>query len=190
MKNEWLTREEFLEYCRRKPVDPLLRLLLTSDGTLTQHLESLSLGPIGVAVQQQREVLIEKEQSAWMDAPAGEKAIERTVWLTSQAKSTGEGADPRKIFAVSTLPLSKLKPDLHHEILLGVRPIGQIIEARRLPTRRDRLEISLLSRPEIAAGFGLPQDRLLWARRYRLNISDQVMGLLFEVFSPSLSPSS
>ncbi|MBI3805736.1 MAG: DUF98 domain-containing protein [Nitrospirae bacterium] len=199
MKNKWMNREEFRTHCRSHSVDPLLRLLLTSDGTLIQHLESLLLGPIGITVEAQREVSIDTEPAASMGVPAGEKGIERTVWLTSRAPSKasasgaeiGESVSPgkgeRKIFAVSLFPLSKLKPDLSQEILLGLKPIGRILEMQRLPTRRDQLEISQLALPEVAEGFGLPRNELLWARRYRLNISDQVLGVLSEVFSPSLS---
>lgn len=184
MENEWLTREAFWEACRRNPIDPVLRLLLTSDGTLIRHLQSLFLASVKVAVQDQREVLIDEEDASWIGIPAGEKGIQRKVWLSAGARGD------RKVFAVSTFPLSGLKPDLYQEILLGQKPIGRIIEALRLPTRRDRLEITRLALPQVAEALGLQPGELFWARRYRLTISDQVSGGLFEAFSPSLFSSS
>lgn len=182
MENEWLTKEAFGEGCRRNPIDPVLRLLLTSDGTLIRHLESLFLASVKVAVQDQREIRIDEEHASRIGIPAGEKGIQRKVWL-----SAGGG---RKVFALSIFPLSGLKPDFHQEILLGQKPIGRIIEAQQLPTRRDRLEITRLALPQVAEALGLQPRELFWARRYRLIISDQVSGVIFEAFSPSFFSSS
>ncbi|TAJ98822.1 MAG: DUF98 domain-containing protein [Candidatus Manganitrophaceae bacterium] len=203
MKNEWLTTEAFWEECRRHPIDPIVRLLLTSDGTLIRQLQAILLTPIEVAVQDQREILIDEEHASWIGLPAGEKGIQRKVWLTVRAPSAttpapgpfNDGPTPaasgeKKVFAVSTFPLSGLKPDLHQEISLGQKPIGRILEERHLPTRRDRLEITRLLLPQIAEALGRPPGELFWARRYRLNISDQVSGVIFEAFSPSLFSSS
>jgi len=188
MENEWLTKEAFWEECRRNPIDPILRLLLASDGTLIRHLQSLFQAPVQVAVQDQREILIDEEQASWIGIPAGEKGIQRKVWLALGAPSAAK--NERKIFAVSTFPLSGLKPDLYREILLSRKPIGQIIEAQHLLTRRDQLEITRLPLPQIAEALGRPAGELFWARRYRLTISDQVSGVIFEAFSPSLFSSS
>jgi chorismate-pyruvate lyase len=188
MKNEWLTKEAFWDLCRRKPIDPILRLLLTSDGTLIRHLQSLFQTPVEVAIQEQREILIDEEQASWIATPAGEKGVQRKVWLTAGASSAAKS--DKKVFAVSTFPLAGLKPDFHQEILLGEKPIGQIIEAQRLLTRRDRLEITRLPLPQIAEAIGRQPGELFWARRYRLTISNQVSGVIFEAFSPSLFSSS
>lgn len=188
MKTEWLTKEAFWKGCRRNPIDPVLRLLLTSDGTLIRHLQSLFLTSVQVAVQDQREILIDEAQSSWIGVPAGEKGIQRKVWLTVGGPSAARGE--KKVYAVSTLPLSGLKPDLHQEILLGQKPIGRIMEAQHLLTRRDRLEIAQVPLPQIAEELGLHPRELFWARRYRFVISDQVSGVIFEAFSPSLFSSS
>jgi|GEM_PF-1812818 len=203
MKNEWLTREAFWEYCRRHPVDPILRMLLASDGTLIFHLKSLFLASVEVAVQEQREILLDEERADWIGIPAGEKGIERKVWLAVGAPSAAgppRGAfvdlqkqvekGERKVFAVSTFPLAGLKPDLYQEIQLGQQPIGQMIETHRHLTRRDRLEIARLALPSIAEALGLKPEEIFWARRYRLIISDQVSAMIFEAFSPSLFSSS
>lgn len=182
MENEWLTKEAFWEGCRRNPIDPVLRLLLTSDGMLIHHLQSLFLTPVEVAIQDQREIPIDEEHAFRIGIPAGEKGIQRKVWL-----SAGGG---KKVFAISLFPLSGLKPDFYQEILLGQKPIGQIIEMLHLPTRRDRLEIARLALPQVAEALGLQPRELVWARRYRLNVSDQVSGVIFEAFSPSLFSSS
>lgn len=203
MNEAWLKAEAFRDYCRDHPVSPLLRLLLTSDGTVVGHLNSLFLRKIEVEVQAQSEVLIDDELSAWLEIPKGEKGIERKIWLAEggflspdpplRNSKPDPPADPpsirgeKRVYAVSTFPISKLKPDFYHDMKLGRTPLGKMIEARRLSTRRDQLEISHRPFPEVAKGLGFPQDQLFWARRYRLTISERASGAIFEIFSPHFS---
>lgn len=190
MEYHWMKRDAFAVYCREHPVDPLLRLLLTSDGTVVRHLSALFSGPISLEVQDQREIVINDEMSEWLEIVKGEKGIERRVWLTDAPPEEGKNGlharGLKRLYAISTFPISRLKPDLYREIELGLKPLGQIIEERRLPARRDRLEIGQRLCPEAAKAFGLPQDELFWARRYRLTISEQASGAIFELFSPRL----
>lgn len=198
MNEAWHKVEAFRDYCRDHPVSPLLRLLLTSDGTLVGHLNSLFLKTIQVEVQAQSEVLIDDELAKWLEIPQGEKGVERKIWLTDgaplppldppekQVFTRGE----KKLYAVSTFPISGLKPDFYHDMKLGRTPLGLMIQERRLSTRRDRLEIGHRPFPEIAKELGFPKDQLFWARRYRLTISEQVSGAIFEIFSPHLFSSS
>lgn len=182
MREQGLGVEAFWEECRRRPIDPILRLLLSSDGTLVRLLQSLFLKPVRLSIQSQREVLIEDPLSGWLGIPPGEKGIERKAWLIQ---------DVKRVFAISILPISQLKPDFYQELLLGQKPFGEIIREKGLPTRRDRLEIYRLPQPEVAGALGLSESELFWARRYRLTISEQVSGAIFEVFSPFSSfPSS
>lgn len=215
MNEAWLKVEAFRNDCRDHPVSPLLRLLLTSDGTLVGHLNSLFLKTIQVEVQAQSEVLIDDELSKWLEIPKGEKGVERKIWLTEggslspsdtcSVSSCDPGPDQinpdsgpqkpistrgeKKLYAVSTFPISRLKPDFYHDMKLGRKPLGQMIEERRLSTRRDQLEIGHRPFPEVAKELGFPKDQLFWARRYRLTISERASGAIFEIFSPHLSSS-
>lgn len=177
METAGLKVEEFYEACRRKPVDPLLRLLLAGDGTVVQFMESLSLKPVGIVVEDQEEILISDSLSDWLEIQRGEKGVERQAWLTQGEK---------KVFARSTFPISNLKPAFYQEMRLGQKAIGQIIKEKRLLSYRDRLEIFHLPQPRVARELGLPEKELFWARRYRLTLSDLASGAIFEVFSPTL----
>src|SRR5581483_10319881 len=174
MNKDWLKVEAFRDYCRNHPVSPLLRLLLTSDGTVVGHLNSLFLKTIEVEVQAQSEVLIDDELSAWLEIPKREKGIERKIWLIEGGfLSPSEEAaalrspeerpvDPasrrgqKRVYAISTFPISRLKPDFYHDLQLGRKPLGRMIEERRLSTRRDQLEISHRSFPDVAKELGFP----------------------------------
>lgn len=204
MNKAWLKVEAFRDYCRNHPVSPLLRLLLTSDGTVVGHLNSLFLRTIEVEVQAQSEVLINDELSAWLEIPRREKGVERKIWLTEGGflppsreadalRGPNRPLDPasprgeKRVYAISTFPISRLKPDFYHDMKLGREPLGRMIEERRLSTRRDQLEIGHHPFPEVAKELGFPQDQLFWARRYRLTISEQASGAIFEIFSPHFS---
>jgi chorismate-pyruvate lyase len=208
MNDAWIKVEAFRDYCRDHPVSPLLRLLLTSDGTVVGHLNALFLRTIEVEVQAQSEVLIDDELAAWLEIPKGEKGVERKIWLTeggfrSSSDETSETSAPRnvkdppafpasargekRIYAISTFPISRLKPDFYHDMKLGRTPLGRMIEERRLSTRRDQMEIGHRPFPEVAKELGLSQDQLFWARRYRLTISERASGAIFEIFSPHFS---
>jgi chorismate-pyruvate lyase len=211
MNDAWLKVEVFREYCRDHPINPLLRLLLTSDGTVVGHLNSLFLKRVQVEVQAQHEILIDDALSKWLEIPKGEKGVERKIWLTlSEGElkraplSPSDEASPdqlqpqsdkkpvsdrgeKRLYAISTFPISRLKPDFYHDMKLGRKPLGQMIEERRLSTRRDQLEIGLHPFPEVALEMGFSQEQLFWARRYRLTISEQASGAIFEIFSPHFS---
>ena len=203
MIEAWLKVEAFRDYCRDHPVSPLLRLLLTSDGTVVGHLNSLFLRKIELEVQAQSEVLIDDELSAWLEIPKTEKGIERKIWLTEGGFFSSDPAlrnaktDPpadcpstrgeKRVYAISTFPISRLKPDFYQDMKSGRTPLGKMIEERRLSTRRDQLEIGHRPFPDVAKELGFPQDQLFWARRYRLTISERASGAIFEIFSPHFS---
>ncbi len=184
MEQAWMTLEDFWRYCGNHPLSPLLRLLLSSDGSMVRSLKGLFLVPTSLEVVDQAERLLDDESSTRLEVPKGEKAIDRTVWLSVKV---GPSEGKRLVFARSLFPISKTRPDLYQEMRLGETPIGEIIETRALSTWRDRLEIAYLPFPEVASGLGLAEDHLFWARRYRLTISGTVSAILFEVFSPQLS---
>lgn len=189
MEQAWVTVKQFLETVQKNPLHPLLRLLLTSDGTMVQGLSSLLLGPVSVDVLAQSEVVIRDEDAEQIGIQKGEKGIERKVWLSgAYAGSPSSDFKPEKLlFAVSVFPVSTLNPDLYQEIALKEKPIGQIISEQGFSTRRDRIQIACRPFPEIAREFALPEESLFWTRRYRLTISEQVSARICEVFSPKLS---
>ncbi|MFQ5579266.1 MAG: chorismate--pyruvate lyase family protein [Nitrospiria bacterium] len=198
MEQDWVNLEAFWTYCRKNAITPSLRLLLTSSGTVTKHLKALTLRSVDVEIKRQGEILISDALSERIEIPKGEWGYERRVWLRSGRPLAPdadalERADRRipqgtgLLSAVSTFPISRLKPELYQEMKSGKKPLGQIIEEKGLQTFRDRFEISHLPFPDTAEGLGLSQDTLFWARRYRINISDQASAYIREVFSPHTS---
>jgi len=202
MEQDWLNLEAFWAYCREHErdhtVSPSLRLLLTTSGAVIRHLEALTLRSVDVEIERQGEILIGDDLSKKIEIPKKEKGFERRIWLRSGRSLTpdtdafpetdqSDSPGTKLLFAVSTFPVSRLRPEFYQAMRAGEKPLGQIIEERSLQTFRDRLEISHLPFPDTAKGLGLSQDTLFWARRYRISISDQASAFICEVFSPRTS---
>jgi len=190
MKQDWQTMEAFWNDCRKNPQDPaldlLLRLLLSSDGTVIRYLNALFLSPTSLEVLEQHEIGMDKQSTDLLEVPEGEQALERKVWLCNARSRSPKG---RLLYAVSVFPIAKIEVGFYREMRLGKKPLGQIIEEHTLSTRRDKLEVACLPFPGVAQGLGLSEDHLFWARRYRLIISGQLSASIREVFSPRLSSS-
>ncbi len=173
--------------------DTLLRLLLLSDGTMTRLLEGICLATIGFELAEQFETVLSDQDAKSLSLPKGEKAIKRQGWLTLgnvSENTTGQrldGMPMRLVYVESVLPISILTAKLHHEILLGRKPLGQIIHEQGYLFRRDDIQIGQFLLPDIAKGFGLASNEPLWARRYQLALSNEISGLLFEVISPNIA---
>lgn len=183
MKCDWMTWEAFGDDCRSQTLKPTQKLLLLSDGTMVRALNALFGKPARLEIIEQRDIVLDEKSATILKVSAGEKAIERTVWL-----DVGQGKQRRRVLhAISKFPISKIKPDLYQEIRLGQKPIGQIIQERLYSTWRDNLEIAHLPFPAVAKGLELPEETLFWARRYRLSFSEQVSAIICEVLSPQLS---
>lgn len=210
MEEKWVSRKAFYDYCRNRATNlslllpplppPLLRLLLLSDGTVTHFLEGLFLKTISFELERQSEVIISDKDAKRLSIPKGEKGIERRGWLTFSpplpdrfgnrsriSRRVCKSNKGRLLYAISIFPLAKLSPRLSHEILLGQKPLGQIILDQDLLFRRHALEMGRFKLPEIAQAFGFSDQEPVWARRYQLTLSGSVSGLLFEAISPTLA---
>ncbi len=184
MEQGWLTINVFLERCKNQAVNPLLRLLLSSDGTAIRSFNSIFFNPPELEVLDQHETFADENLALQLGIPQGEKVVERSVCLSI---IRNEGIKEQLLFAISRFPVSRLKPDLYQDLQLGQKPLGQIVEERSLSTFRDCLEIAHLPFPKVAEALELKEDTLFWARRFRLSISGQVSAFICEVFSPYLS---
>ncbi len=154
---------------------PFLKVLLTSDGSMTMHLKALFNKPVEIEVKDQRQVLMDKEMAEYIGTDEKE-AIERTVWLKVDKKKV--------LFAHSIIPLKQISEDILKDITR--KPLGIFLGEQGYPVLRDRLMISLVESEEIANEFGFPPKEPLWARRYRLIAQGRLSAALFEVFSPGL----
>lgn len=183
MEAAWQTIRACWVDWKTAPIDPLLRLILSSDGTTVRNFNSLLLSPTTLKLVDQYETTADDNLSVRLEIPRSEKVLERSVWLELEER---KGLKKKVIFASSIFPILRLEPDLNQALQLGEKPLGQIIEEGRLSSYRDQLEVGFLPFPAVAQDLSLPKDTLFWARRYRLWINGVVSAFICEVFSPEL----
>lgn len=176
---EWATAEGFLAETDPHEVSPILRILLTSDGSMTTLLEALRGGRIDLDVVRQGEEPIDDDTARRLGVRAHDPAITRHVWLTHDGR--------RLVYAFSILPTASLSPSLAEGIRRGVEPLGRLLDACGRPAVRDGLRIGRIHNADLSDALGTPSSAPLWCRRYRLAVEQTLTASIVEVFSPRLA---
>lgn len=175
----WKTLEEFLAEADSLDVPTVLRLLLTSDGSMTTALEALRVGRVSVEVVRQGEESIDDDTARRLGVSVRQTAVARHVWLTH--------AGERLLYAVSVLPLESLAPKVATEIRRGIEPLGRLFDTKSRAVIRDDLRIGRHHNPDLAKAFGVDPADLLWCRAYRLAVEGTLTASIVEVLSPRLA---
>ena len=178
LRETWFGLDEFQDHHLVAPLTPVARLLLTSDGSMTQMLESLLLLNVSMAIERQ-EIL---SRAGVFDGLPGfdveENALAREAWLT-------DGQRPL-VYAHSLLFASGSKDYSLDGIMEVTEPLGKMLRDKDIKTSREKHMIGRIKSSEISGHFGFSPDEELWARYYLLDTDVGLKGLVFEVFSPEL----
>src|SRR5258708_2170748 len=127
-------------------LDLLQRVLLVSDGTLTDTLEAAFLEPIwlrkiAIQVAPARGALPE------LDVVAGEPLMERKILLC------GETSGKAYVYAESVLVLDRLPPRFREELVESDMPIGRLWSEHKLETWKELLAMPRHPMGALAAHF-------------------------------------
>lgn len=174
----WMDAGEFLALNSTRSIKPSARMLLLSDGSLTRLLNAFLLSPVTLNRLRQEEVALGREMAEYIEADAGQKVIDRDVWLMNN--------NDKIVYANSVLPTSLMRDDIYNGITRGDTPIGILLSDQSILTMRDRLQIARIKASEVSRELGVPEDSELLARRHRLSIEGGFKGAILEVFSPRL----
>jgi len=147
----------------------LQKVLLTTDGTVTQLLEIYSGEKISV---QKLEHALVKGAPPSLGVSAQEPVLSRRILL--------RGATRPYMYAHSWLVPSRMPPGMQETILQTDTPIGQLWKAARLETFREIIDFRREQDSEIAALFGV--DDPLLSRTYLISAAGAPMGLIVEKF--------
>jgi chorismate-pyruvate lyase len=145
------------------------KILLTTDGTVTQLLEIHTRERMRV---QKLEHTVIAGGPAWLEVPSTEPVVSRRILL--------RGATHAWMYAHSWLVLSRLPPGMQEAMTCSDTPIGQLWRAARLETYREIVDFRREHDPAIAALFG--SDAPLLSRSYLIRARGVVMGLIDEKF--------
>jgi chorismate-pyruvate lyase len=157
-------------------LDPFLRGLLFTDGTVTRTLEVKTLSPVSVTVISQVDSTADDDVATHLEVPDGTDAVKRRVAIGR------EGAAPPIIWAESHILPNRL-PAGFISILGGTREgIGESLQRVELESWRDMLWFGLDAPPEWSfAGTRAPAPVI--TRLYRVIVGGQPALLISESFA-------
>ena len=147
----------------------LQKVLLTTDGTVTQLLEIYTSERISV---QKLEHALVKGAPDSLGVSASEPVLSRRILL--------RGPTRPYMYAHSWLVPSRMPKGMQEAILQTDTPIGQLWKAARLETFREIIDFRRERDSEIAALFGI--DDSLLSRTYLISAGGAPMGLIVEKF--------
>lgn len=160
-------------------MDPVLRLLLTSDGTITTSLQALMRTPIGVEIIRQEEIQVDKATAEFLTAKPGSVALSREVWLTAKGR--------RLVVASSIILLEGLHRPLLQALRTGEKPLGLLLRETGEPVVRDRLQIAFVADPSAIKSLGPTGAGPSWVRRYRMTLGSKSTASIQEQFIGDLT---
>ena len=164
-------------------MDPHLRGLLFTDGTVTRTLEVGALAPVAVTVESQRQVALGAEVGAHLDVPSGSPAIERRV------KIGLESSTEPAIWAESHIVAERL-PEGFLGVLDGCRDgIGESLQQVKLESWREMLWFGIEATPVWGDGSRIGVEIAL-RRLYRVIANARPAMLISECFAVERSGSA
>jgi chorismate-pyruvate lyase len=128
-------------------LDLLQRVLLISDGTLTDIVEAAFLEPIEL-VKIGAAVYTAGSPIEALALEAGSSVMRREILLK------GGRSRATYVHAESLVALDAVEPDFREELLNSTRPMGRLWVQHRLETRKEILKVWLRPAAELAEHFG------------------------------------
>jgi len=175
-----MLRIDLRESLCQSAVDPQLlssfqRILLTTDGTVTEILEAHLWEAIEIVKLHQQ--CLETDASVpYLDIGPHAPALIRKIILR------GKPSHRNYIYAESIVALDRLDDRLRHGLMETQKPVGQLMLEARLETFREILSCCLEPAEEIGVHFGIGSDATLISRTYRVFANKQPFMLITEKF--------
>lgn len=161
-----LMRADLQQSLKRSPVNPrnlssFQRILLTTDGTVTEMLEAVLWERMKV-VKLSQELLKAEEDLPLLEAKKGTGVLDRRILLR------GVVSHKNHIYAESLVLPDRLSDHMKDALLNSAKPIGLLILEERLETFREIMDCGKEPAGHVAQYFDIPADSFLIYRTYRV----------------------
>ena len=153
---------------------PLLQILLTTDGTVTDILEACAGEPMHV-VKLDRVTSVDASPQA-LELDGAENLMQRHILLE------GRDSHRRMMYAHSTIVVDRLDPRVRDGLLNSRKPLGLLLLERRVETFKEILDAGRRPAGDLAAHFHLPDDAPLIHRSYRMISGGRPLMRITEMF--------
>ncbi|ALG69299.2 chorismate--pyruvate lyase family protein [Beggiatoa leptomitoformis] len=156
-------------------LSPFQRILLITDGTLTELLEAYLQEPI-IVIKLAETMLDSTEAIPALEINIGQKIIKRDILL--QGKETGKNW----LYAESVIVPDRLEASFREQLLGSKTPIGKLWLAHRLETFKEKLTFTAEPAGELADFFKVVTTDTLLSRTYRVFSQRLAIMMITEKF--------
>jgi chorismate-pyruvate lyase len=160
-----------------RSLSPLQRILLTTDGTLTELLECYLLEPIIVDKLAEFPIYINGDNPLALDETV--EVTERKILL--KGKHSGQNW----LYAESLLINERLHSQFEHGLINTNKPIGKLWMEYKIETFKETLYCFREPAGELSTYFDISPEEPLWCRTYRVFSQRQPVMLITEKFPSS-----
>jgi chorismate-pyruvate lyase len=157
---------------------PLQRVLLVTDGTLTEILEANFFERIRL-VKVSQEVVSATASHALLDANPGEAVIERKILLQ------GESSHRNYAYAESFIAVDRLGPAFRDGLLNSHTPLGRLWLEHKLETFKELQEVCSQQADGLCQHFECAAAAPLLVRTYRVFSASKPVMVITEYFPAS-----
>ena len=165
-------------YIKPSSLSPFQRIILTTDGTLTEILEAYLFEPLQV-VKLSEEVMVQTSGHETLQLDSGSRVIDRKICLQ------GKISMRNFIYAESTLALDRLDETFQHELLESKVPMGKLWRQNRLETFKEIISTKKEPALDLARYFDIEEDEQLLSRTYIVSSQRQPIIQITEKFPTS-----
>jgi beta-ribofuranosylaminobenzene 5'-phosphate synthase len=158
-------------------ISPVQKILLGTDGSVTQLLESVTGKQVVIKTLVQNVVPADRETADNLSIAEGDPVNYRIVEI--RAGDTGDVL----IYAISHTPLSRLSPEFRDDLMRADIPIGRIIQQHHIEARRQILNARVLpATDETGRIFSIARNEPVLSRQYRIIHSGKPLIFIEEQF--------
>jgi chorismate-pyruvate lyase len=161
---------------------PLQRILLITDGTLTEILEAYLFEPIELVKLSER-LLKSHEVSALVELEDGERVMERKINLR------GAKSGRLHVYAESLILVDRLEPLFQTELLETNVPLGRLWRGHRLETFKQLVSMECRPAGEMSAHLDCAENAPVLGRVYDVFSAGRLVMRIVENFCAG-TPSS
>ncbi len=163
-----------------KKLSPFQRIILTTNGTLTNVIEAIFLERMKL-VKLAEKTFMNLETGGPLHLHGGETLIERVILLK------GEESQHNYLYAESHIVVDRLDQETKDDLLLRHIPIGQIWIDRQIELNKKFIHYSVEPAGEYAKHFGVEKNDVLFTRTYVVYTHRKPVFIITERY-PDLHP--
>lgn len=176
-------RKDLQKSLKRGHIDPFQlstfqRIMLTTDGTLTEIMEAYLLEKIQVAKLSQEFITLEKGIIP-LNLRKGSTVIERKILLQGKVSGTNF------VYAESIIVPERFDKKVQEELEKSKKPIGQLWLEYKIETFREIIASGKEPADEVADYFHISKDQFVLFRTYLVFVNKKPIMMITEKFPES-----